>query len=443
MIRRRAVKCFLASSLRSPDMHEVKIAHYVDTVHRLTQNAFLLAKYILIQEVDEDSAGLLCRPLEKQFFTECFLAVNNPLMRPSTSRGCDRTRLYREIISRHFESYLNYYPEARNIQPMTYAQQTALYQGNAMLTAYLNNIQEHMVEHIKHTVNVALYYHANLKAIQMSGLSASDKKSLTYEYRKKCQRVKLSILRGEPLAEVDWMSNSAVLLVAKIISITHDWRREGEAQTLEDSIIRYPETKLKMTMLLSRFLEECSSRPFRACPIRTTLIPSYTQIDTTILCQQILDLRRTAMNQMDVFSVKEAVWNKVFRLNRRPFTKQAGLKFEGTIYSDGVGLTVILQSEPTRAGKKRKRKELNTQDVEEFTNIASMEGGHLKRIQERVVYIDPNKRDLLYCMADQSSADNKHIFRYTQPTKKKRSGSPCKDPKACCTVAAARSGEAS
>jgi hypothetical protein len=51
MIRRRAVKCFLASSLRAPDMHEVKIAHYVDTLSYDLLYIFSKSLYLLFQRL--------------------------------------------------------------------------------------------------------------------------------------------------------------------------------------------------------------------------------------------------------------------------------------------------------------------------------------------------------------------------------------------------------
>jgi hypothetical protein len=118
------------------------------------------------------------------------------------------------------------------------------------------------------------------------------------------------------------------------------------------------------------------------------------------------------MDRRKVYKEKGGVWGEVFFLSRRPFRPCRNLAFEGTIYTDGVGLSVALQSQPTRAGQARKRK-VESNNEEEDDAVEHLQPEEIKRLQNRMVYVDPNRRDLLYCMGHGSEARAKNIYRYT------------------------------
>jgi hypothetical protein len=97
-VKRTAVKAFLRLTLRHPEVHEPIIEDYIQSVHLLTKTAYLLAKYVLIGEVERDRRDIF-NPLKVEFFVECLLTANSPNKPLSTSRGTEGTRNYRTTIS--------------------------------------------------------------------------------------------------------------------------------------------------------------------------------------------------------------------------------------------------------------------------------------------------------------------------------------------------------
>ncbi|KAI7896240.1 uncharacterized protein EV154DRAFT_435263 [Mucor mucedo] len=118
---------------------------------------------------------------------------------------------------------------------------------------------------------------------------------------------------------------------------------------------------------------------FNCFPLRRSWIPCYTTIDSKILCQNILGRRWT--NRQD----KIALWRELINLNSDALKHQENgeLQFKGTIQTDGVGVTYISQE------------------------IAQETVG-------RCVTIDPGRRDLLFCVHENSTANNPNKFRFTK-----------------------------
>ncbi|RCH78634.1 hypothetical protein CU098_001119, partial [Rhizopus stolonifer] len=87
--------------------------------------------------------------------------------------------------------------------------------------------------------------------------------------------------------------------------------------------------------------------------------------------------------------------------------KRKSLKFEGTIETDGIGVSVIKQDFST-SRKQPGENEDQVKHVEILTRSQHAE------LQGKCVLIDPNRRDLLYCMKEDSTIDNKKLFRFTQ-----------------------------
>jgi transposase len=113
------------------------------------------------------------------------------------------------------------------------------------------------------------------------------------------------------------------------------------------------------------------------------------------------------------------------KFNRRPFKtcKNKTLKFEGSIYTNGFSVTTLLQSAPTRAGQKRKVAKVSGQGICE-PYVEDLPQSQIQNILGRCVYIDPNRRDLLYCCHHRSTSKKDGlILRYTQQQRQREIGS--------------------
>jgi hypothetical protein len=148
-------------------------------------------------------------------------------------------------------------------------------------------------------------------------------------------------------------------------------------------------------------------------PLRTSWIPSYVTIDSKILCQNILGRSWTNYYQGN----KMALWDQVVNLHSRPFRHQegGGLCFRGTIQTDGVGVTILKKRRDTQAryGARFAVQVENTRYINELTP------GQHQEIAGECVTIDPGRRDMLFCMHEDSTAQHPIKYRYTKPCQDK------------------------
>ena len=91
-------------------------------------------------------------------------------------------------------------------------------------------------------------------------------------------------------------------------------------------------------------------------PLRHSFIPSYVQFDLGIVASLIINLpqNQTRLHYQD----PNDFWNQHLHMNHKPFRRgPRGRLFDGTFYTDGYGVSIVMRSPdgPKGAGKKRKR----------------------------------------------------------------------------------------
>lgn len=90
------------------------------------------------------------------------------------------------------------------------------------------------------------------------------------------------------------------------------------------------------------------------------------------------------------------------------------MTFRGTIYTDGFGVSIVKQNFKPGLSGRRRRFKIDDVDV---PYIHQLEKETVQEIQPRAVYIDPGRRNLLYCMHNSSSLTERNVFRYTRNMK--------------------------
>jgi hypothetical protein len=102
--------------------------------------------------------------------------------------------------------------------------------------------------------------------------------------------------------------------------------------------------------------------------------------------------------------------------------KGEGIRFEGSIYTDGYSVSILLQSVPTKANKRRVSTAFD-QNEPEFEYVEDLGTDKLKGMLSKMVYVDPNRSDLMYCMGQNSRAKKDHLtYRYTSQRHRKNTG---------------------
>ncbi|KAG0786634.1 hypothetical protein G6F16_008592 [Rhizopus arrhizus] len=157
---------------------------------------------------------------------------------------------------------------------------------------------------------------------------------------------------------------------------------------------------------LARLFETHRLPIFNCFPLRRTWIPGYATIDSKILCQNILERRWT--NGID----KMNLWAGIVDTSSAALKPQEHgvLQFRGTIQTDGVGATVLKK----RQDRKYRYIGLQNIFIEPTPYITTLNAQQHGKIAGRCVIIGSGRRDLLYCVHENSTADAPRTYKYTK-----------------------------
>ena len=189
------------------------------------------------------------------------------------------------------------------------------------------------------------------------------------------------------------------------------------AEPLAYLVVSEPIHFLPSYCRLSRRYEFHGFPQFTALPLRTTLVQSHVQIDTMILYRHILKMTRKDAERYED-DMKDELWGRVFRLEKKAFQPRAGMRFDGTVYTDGHSLTVCISHPDAKRGQKAGRKSKATLQAEVREQYVE---NNLARLQlaDNIVATDPNKRDLIFCQDTLTGT----TFRYTSNQRAVETGS--------------------
>ncbi|KAG2193488.1 hypothetical protein INT47_005013 [Mucor saturninus] len=334
-----------------PERRE-RLEEYVVTVHNITTHAYSLSKYIFLRAIQEDENFDIRRCINRDFFAEVWLK----LTRYARGRAGGRTAATRAFI----DTYLDDYLEVTGFVPpdFRYGQQASLIEGAKIFTSYSNNVQMRLGSHLRQAVK-------------------------NYSF-------------GDPI-----YNNALETLRPVLTSYPVDYRFRGNS-IYYDSKARPVEHMRAFYELALSFID-IELPVFNCFPLRRSWTPCYTTIDSKILCQNILGRRWT--NRQD----KIALWREVINLNSDALKHQENgeLQFRGTIQTDGVGVTV-LKKRMDRESRYTARFAVVVESIQYISQEIAQE------TVGRCVTIDPGRRDLLFCVHENSTANNPNKFRFTK-----------------------------
>ncbi|KAI7907352.1 uncharacterized protein BX663DRAFT_495624, partial [Cokeromyces recurvatus] len=159
---------------------------------------------------------------------------------------------------------------------------------------------------------------------------------------------------------------------------------------------------LKAYYNMAKYCEELSCKSFMCFPLRRTYVPCYMTIDTLIVNNHIL--HNTNRSNLD----KGFIWSQIVSLSSKGMKDQGASK---SLNLMGVGVSMLKQNkESTKGGTRGTRLE----EDDNFRYIHQLSKTELEETTGRCVLIDTGRRDMLYCMQENSeSGKDKHTYRYT------------------------------
>jgi hypothetical protein len=178
-----------------------------------------------------------------------------------------------------------------------------------------------------------------------------------------------------------------------------------------------PECHYKAFFKIAQLFDSEELRQFSCFPLQTSFIPCYMALDSKVIHQNILKLKTAAPTKENKFQT----WGVVVNLKNKVFKDQGtdkSLRFQGTIETDGVGVSILKQNTDTG----RKIASRNTEPDESdnaMTYTENSSKAELVKTENKCVLMNPGRRNLLYCMKETSIVQENQVMVYTKMNRTK------------------------
>ncbi|KAJ3001233.1 hypothetical protein HKX48_002991, partial [Thoreauomyces humboldtii] len=368
-------KCSLRSVLRDADQHLPAILDYIRIVQDLARHTTFLIKWWIVNPY------LPFPVLTKDKITHYVEMINSPSSQRNTQE--------RVVVDWYLTIFGLQHHGLRGCH------QQALYLAESILTNLEVNVQEHMYAKVMEYVNRQLMLKMVVKYLGKDKTPAG--KHRLREYRDRVRALKEDIRHGR-------MPDATRLpverrLARKFLSILPPERLNDNFDLALD-LHKDPGAYIEAYCKLNRLYEATDYPLFNAVPLRRTHVQSSVHIDTTILHVNILGIGWPR----PINAAAKSKWDDVLCTDKKIFRKYSGLEFGHSIYTDGVAVSISMQppgDKKKSMGKKKspskaaQKHALDAKYVSVPENIFALQVADTKA---NIVYIDPNKRDLLYCM---------------------------------------------
>ncbi|KAG0867331.1 hypothetical protein G6F16_008848 [Rhizopus arrhizus] len=300
---------------------------------------------------------------------------------------------------------------------MKYDNQIASYEVVKVVTAYLNGVKFQFRNKVRMFFNLLLKKNKRIKALKSEMKNGGTEKEFAATVKtiiEQISKVKLAISSRniENMPKEFFSSNDFDIIRNLFDSYSTDYR------FVKGSIYydckANPVKHIKAYYRLSSMCEALQNKPFNCFPLRKGFIPSYMTSDTYILNTQIL--KSSIISHLD----KEVVWGAVLGVTSKamkPQGERKSMKFRGTIYTDGVGVSMFKQNYHTKKKGGSSGGKSKSIEADEFLCVERLGKEELLAGVGKCVLIDPGRRDLLCCMHEKSIVENKMIYRYTSNQK--------------------------
>lgn len=189
------------------------------------------------------------------------------------------------------------------------------------------------------------------------------------------------------------------------------------------TLVANPLSLVRAAMLMQRDVVACGMKALAVLPESESNIPGYMQFDTELAIKLLLteaDFLALGKNQTQLRSGKGSieankalVWGRLLRTHRRVFCPrgQRGLKFGGSISTDGHGCSIQLYTQ----GHINRRNGSQTVEADLIESIPDKYIDDPSKREslrgKKIVAIDPNMRDLIFGAALGKETPNIHHVR--------------------------------
>ncbi|KAJ2569591.1 hypothetical protein IW140_002999 [Coemansia sp. RSA 1813] len=449
----RVIKCPLKSLLN--DRNDIaKVNNYVVVANTASAHMYGLARWIFVHELATHKQFHPSVYLEKRFFGEVFLHLTKRKARPNVKAEVQE---YRKVIRKHLDAY----KEAAGITEFDIANpnQTAQFEAARIYTAYMNNIQTKFGQYLRRAVNVLLKTRERKRDLEeaMKGRTADEiKEAYEDQIWKPGRELKEAIKHRNTVLPVITVGDENIGDILEPVLTAYDNDYKFEEEGIYYDIKAHPKKHFKAFYCLAVLLETNGYRSFQCFPLRKSFVPMHIEIDTIVLCNSIMGWSYNAKSPI------ESYWYRFLNKKSRVLRTRNGFRFYGTIQTDGVSVSVIKKTaaakeksswkakkrdteanvaietsesgltapvestatgslseeQPKKRKKRRKREKPGEKKLGEFAYIHELSPEQLASMKNPI-FMDPGRQDIVFGMTDESTSEDKALFRYTRSQKAK------------------------
>ncbi|KAJ2566788.1 hypothetical protein IW140_004790 [Coemansia sp. RSA 1813] len=449
----RVIKCPLKSLVN--DRNDItKVNDYVVVANIASAHMYGLARWIFVHELAAHKQFDPSVYLEKRFFGEVFLHLTKRKVRPNVKAEVQE---YKRVIRKHLDAY----KEAAGITEFDIGSpnQTAQFEAARIYTAYVNNIQTKFGQYLRRAVNVLLKIRERKRDLEeaMKGRTTDEiKEAHEDQIWKPGLKLKEAIKHRNTVLPVITVGDKNIGDMLEPVLTAYDNDYKFEEEGIYYDIKAHPQKHFKAFCCLAVLLETNGYRSFQCFPLRKSFVPMHIEIDTTVLCKSIMGWSYNAKFPIEIY------WYKFLNEKLRVLRTRNGFSFYGTIQTDGVSVSVIKKTaaakeksswkakkrdteansaietsgsgltapvgstatgslpedQPKKPKKSRKREKPGEKKSGEFTYIHELSPEQLASMKNPI-FMDPGRQDIVFGMTDESTSEEKALFRYTRSQKAK------------------------
>ena len=284
-----------------------------------------------------------------------------------------------------------------------------------VITMYENNIKQRYIEYVERFVNVSWGKKELVAIIKKHKATTARRQEATNALCRQLRRVKNDLLNvnqektSHPLYH-SWIDTQRLKVVPTRAL------RESVYYDLQCS----PQDYLPLMMYMMKEVEKRGASVNNVCPLRSAIIPKHFRLDTTSLIHLCFTKeqgkRSYYRTQGNLVKYQDRIWDFFFKTGKKCFHVEEdthSYTFDHQIVTDGVSCSILLKRKDLIGKRVRTPKpkkgggEAYIDELKDYTMLKD----------KRVVAIDPNLSDLIYCV--DSDERDQVKFRYTQDQRRK------------------------
>jgi hypothetical protein len=402
----KCVKIPLKHVLKNPDINLPKITDAVIKCNKIVINTLMFMKLYLLDYFEKNNK---LPEIDKVFVNSCMKILCN-----ESVSGRPPKKEIKELKDKLTTFYNSDYKPLIKDTNLDYTHLNTVldYLTIGIITMYENNIKLHYVEYIERYVNIVWKKKETIIKIKEDNKNEEKQKELVNEFCRQLRKIKTDILEISTEYKSEAKYHNWIKKIKKTITPNKD---KYQKDNLYYDLQCNPQDYLPCMIRMMKEVEKDKVMIYNVFPMRNDIIPHSIKLDTTTLVHLLFTQKQG--NKTDYLlegnlkKQEDKIWEFFFRTERQCFNKTK-FTFHHMIETDGVSCSILMLRNDL-IGKRIPSKKVGS-NTEQYIDELS---DYINIKNKKIVAIDPNKADLLYCVDNDNKDANE--FRYTQDSRRK------------------------